>query len=77
MEKLEEKLREVGLIRTELTPASESETTGNLDTKTGEEIMSVLKDLNKKGKTIILVTHNNELAKLADKVIKLKDGKII
>ena len=53
------------------------EPTGNLDTKTGEEIMSVLKDLNKKGKTIILVTHNNELAKLADKVIKLKDGKII
>ena len=53
------------------------EPTGNLDTKTGEEIMKVLKDLNKKGKTIILVTHNPELSRLADKIVKLKDGKII
>ncbi|MEK6905919.1 MAG: ABC transporter ATP-binding protein [Nanoarchaeota archaeon] len=53
------------------------EPTGNLDTKTGEEIMKLLKDLNKQGKTIILVTHNPELTKLANKIIKLKDGKII
>ena len=52
------------------------EPTGNLDTKTGEEIMKLLKDLNKKGKTIILVTHNPDLTKLANKVIKLKDGVI-
>ncbi|MEK6809052.1 MAG: ABC transporter ATP-binding protein [Nanoarchaeota archaeon] len=53
------------------------EPTGNLDTKTGDEIMKVLKDLNKQGKTIILVTHNPDLTKLANKVIKLKDGKIV
>ncbi len=52
------------------------EPTGNLDTKTGDEIMKLLKDLNKQGKTIILVTHNPDLTKLANKVVKLKDGKI-
>lgn len=53
------------------------EPTGNLDTKTGNEIMAILKEFNKKGKTIILVTHNSELTKLADKKITLKDGEII
>ena len=53
------------------------EPTGNLDTRTGEEIMKVLVELNKKGKTIILVTHNPELTKLADKIIRLKDGKLV
>ncbi|HIH58727.1 MAG TPA: ABC transporter ATP-binding protein [Nanoarchaeota archaeon] len=53
------------------------EPTGNLDTKTGGEIMDILKDLNKKGKTIILVTHNSDLTKAANKIIILKDGKII
>ena len=52
------------------------EPTGNLDTKTGDEIMKILKDLNKKGKTIILVTHNLDYIKLGSKVIKLKDGKV-
>lgn len=53
------------------------EPTGNLDTKTGDEIMKLLHDLNKKGKTIILVTHNPDLTKLANKVIRLKDGKLV
>jgi len=53
------------------------EPTGNLDTKTGEEIMKMLQELNKQGKTIILVTHNPDLTKLANKVIRLKDGKIV
>lgn len=53
------------------------EPTGNLDTKTGDEIMKLLQDLNKQGKTIILVTHNHDLTKLAHKVVKLKDGQII
>ncbi len=53
------------------------EPTGNLDTKTGDEIMKLLQELHRQGKTIILVTHNPALTKLADKVIKLKDGKII
>ena len=53
------------------------EPTGNLDTKTGDEIMKMLQDLNQQGKTIILVTHNPDLTKLANKVIRLKDGKIV
>jgi len=53
------------------------EPTGNLDTKTGEEIMSILQELHKQGKTIILVTHNPDLTKLATKVIRLKDGEIV
>ncbi len=52
------------------------EPTGNLDTKTGNDIMTLLQELNRQGKTIILVTHNPDLTKLANKVIKLKDGKI-
>ncbi len=53
------------------------EPTGNLDTKTGNEIMKILLDFNKQGKTIILVTHNSDLTKSADRIITLKDGKII
>jgi putative ABC transport system ATP-binding protein len=53
------------------------EPTGNLDTKTGEEIMKLLVELNNSGKTIILVTHNPDMAKLANKIITLKDGKIV
>ncbi len=53
------------------------EPTGNLDTKTGNEIMQLLTKLNKAGKTIILVTHNPDLTKLAHKVIKIRDGKIV
>jgi putative ABC transport system ATP-binding protein len=52
------------------------EPTGNLDTKTGLEIMKLFVDLNKKGKTIILVTHDLELVKYANKVLKIKDGKM-
>ena len=53
------------------------EPTGNLDSKTGKEIIIILKELNKKGKTIIVVTHDNDIAKCARKIIKLKDGRII
>jgi len=52
------------------------EPTGNLDSKTGEEIIKLFIELNKQGKTVIIVTHDNELAKRAKKVIKLKDGRI-
>jgi len=52
------------------------EPTGNLDTKTGSEIMNLFKDLNKKGKTIILVTHDLNLIKYASKVLKIRDGKL-
>jgi len=53
------------------------EPTGNLDTKTGQEIMNLFVDLNKKGKTIILVTHNLALTKYANKILKIQDGKIV
>ena len=53
------------------------EPTGNLDTQTGTEIIKLFIDLNKKGKTIILVTHNLNLIKYAQKVLKISDGKII
>jgi putative ABC transport system ATP-binding protein len=53
------------------------EPTGNLDTKTGMEIIKLFTDLNKKGKTIILVTHNLDLIRYAQKVLKISDGRII
>jgi len=53
------------------------EPTGNLDSKTGEEILALLKKLNSQGRTIIMVTHNETYEKFADKVIKMLDGKII
>jgi macrolide transport system ATP-binding/permease protein len=53
------------------------EPTGNLDTKSEEEIISILEDLNKKGKTIIMVTHEKEIAERAKRVIYVRDGKII
>ena len=52
------------------------EPTGNLDTKTGDEIMSILKELNKKGTTVVIITHNDEIAKLSRRVVHIKDGKI-
>ncbi|MBS3071078.1 ABC transporter ATP-binding protein [Candidatus Pacearchaeota archaeon] len=52
------------------------EPTGNLDSKTGKEIMKIFTDLNKKGKTIILVTHDLALAKHAKKILKIKDGRL-
>lgn len=53
------------------------EPTGNLDSKTGKFVMEFLLSLNQQGKTIILVTHDIELAKYASRTIYLKDGSII
>lgn len=52
------------------------EPTGNLDTKTGNEIMAIFKKLNKEGKTIVMVTHEEDVSKKAKRIIKVKDGKI-
>ncbi len=53
------------------------EPTGNLDSKTGKEIMDLFTELNKKGRTVIMITHDPNLAKVyADRVINLKDGYI-
>lgn len=52
------------------------EPTGNLDSKTGEEIMALLEELNRKGNTIIIVTHEEEIAHHAHRVMKIRDGLI-
>ncbi|MFL0252740.1 ABC transporter ATP-binding protein [Clostridium neuense] len=52
------------------------EPTGNLDSKNGELIMKLLNDLNSRGYTIIMVTHNMEEAKKSKRVIKIKDGQV-
>jgi putative ABC transport system ATP-binding protein len=53
------------------------EPTGNLDTKTGEEIMKLFAELWRQGNTIILVTHEEDIARHAHRIIKLRDGEII
>ena len=53
------------------------EPTGNLDSKTSDDIMSLLKDLNSDGKTVITITHDNEIASQAAEVIKIKDGRVL
>lgn len=50
------------------------EPTGNLDTKSGEDVMKTLKQLNKEGKTIILITHEKDIAVQANKILILEDG---
>jgi len=53
------------------------EPTGNLDSKTGEEVLKIFEELNKEGKTIIMVTHDPNMARHADKVYRLKDGMLV
>ena len=53
------------------------EATGNLDSKTSEEIMAMLEKLNDAGKTIIMVTHEQDIAEHAKRIIWMKDGHII
>ena len=53
------------------------EPTGNLDSSTGEEIMALIGDLHRQGNTILLVTHEEELATRAARVVRLKDGRIV
>jgi putative ABC transport system ATP-binding protein len=53
------------------------EPTGNLDTKTSEEVMGTLQKLNEEGKTIVLITHELDIARFAKRVITLRDGLII
>lgn len=52
------------------------EPTGNLDSKTGEEIMALFSDLSHKGNTIILVTHEEEVARHARRILRIRDGLI-
>jgi putative ABC transport system ATP-binding protein len=53
------------------------EPTGNLDSETSEELMALFSDLNRGGRTIIMVTHDEDIARHAKRVIRLKDGRIV
>jgi len=52
------------------------EPTGQLDSKSGKKVMEIFKELNREGKTIVLVTHDPTVASYADRVIKIRDGKV-
>jgi putative ABC transport system ATP-binding protein len=53
------------------------EPTGALDSKTGKEVLALLQELNQEGKTIVLITHDNEIASQAKRIVRLADGKVI
>ncbi len=53
------------------------EPTGNLDTKSGEVVMNLIKEQNDRGVTVVLVTHDPEIARYAERVIRIRDGKIV
>jgi putative ABC transport system ATP-binding protein len=53
------------------------EPTGNLDSKSSEDIMKIFEDLNNEGSTIIMVTHENEIANHTNRIIRFRDGEII
>ncbi|EAD5709955.1 TPA: ABC transporter ATP-binding protein [Listeria innocua] len=52
------------------------EPTGALDSKTGEEVMSLLKEIHREGNTLIMITHDQEIAQQAERIIEIKDGKL-
>ncbi len=53
------------------------EPTGNLDTKSGNEIISLLKEMHDKGNTIVLITHDNDIARNSNRIVKINDGEIV
>ena len=53
------------------------EPTGALDQKTGHEVLELLKEINKSGKTVIIVTHDEGIAKMTDRIITISDGRIV
>lgn len=53
------------------------EPTGNLDSRTGEQIMAIFRDLNAQGVTIVIVTHEPDIARLARRIVLMRDGKIV
>ena len=52
------------------------EPTGNLDSKTGKEVLEILKTLHEQGKTILIITHDESITKIAERIIRIRDGKV-
>jgi len=52
------------------------EPTGNLDSKSGKDIINMLKELHLKGSTIVLITHDNDIAVMAERIVRIQDGQI-
>lgn len=52
------------------------EPTGALDSKTGEDVMAIFKEFNKEGKTVIIITHDEKIANMCKRIIKIEDGKL-
>jgi len=52
------------------------EPTGNLDSKSGKDIINMLKELHLKGSTIVLITHDNDIAMMAERIVRIQDGQI-
>ncbi|HZW82885.1 MAG TPA: hypothetical protein VFF14_05595, partial [Candidatus Deferrimicrobium sp.] len=53
------------------------EPTGNLDTRSGEEVMAIFQELNREGVTIVLVTHEPDIAKHATRIVAFRDGRLV
>ncbi len=53
------------------------EPTGNLDTASGLQVMSILRSLVEEGRTVVMVTHDQKMAEMADRIVKIRDGKIL
>ena len=70
----------VGIARAFVTDPSvvfADEPTGNLDTKSTKEVMAILHELKDEGRTVIVITHDNEIAEEAERVIRIRDGKVV
>jgi putative ABC transport system ATP-binding protein len=52
------------------------EPTGNLDTKTSYEIMELMEEIHQKGNTVVIVTHEEDIARRAKRIVRMRDGKI-
>jgi len=53
------------------------EPTGNLDSSSGQQVMEILQEMNRKGRSIVLVTHDEDIANMAKRIIRLKDGRLV
>jgi putative ABC transport system ATP-binding protein len=53
------------------------EPTGNLDQRTGEEILGIFRSLHAEGRTLVVVTHSEQVASVAERVVRIRDGRVL